>query len=59
MTQEILEDGNRAFSELYLIRGNIFLTRGEKERAKEEFEKAVQYNSNFIPAKEALQNLSL
>ena len=53
----ILTNGNRAYSELYQIRGEIFLEQGDKERAKQEFELALQYNKNFEPAKEALARL--
>jgi predicted negative regulator of RcsB-dependent stress response len=49
-----LDGGNRAFSELYQIRGEVFLAQGQRERAKEEFEKALLYNRNYKPAKEAL-----
>ena len=53
----LFEHGNRAFSELYQIRGEIYLEKGEKEAAKREFELALQYNKNFQPAKEAIQTL--
>lgn len=52
-----LNGGNRAFSELYQIRGECFLALGEKEKARVEFEKAVHYNVNYQPAKEALLKL--
>jgi tetratricopeptide (TPR) repeat protein len=54
ITQRVLDGGNRAFSELYQIRGEVFLAQGQRERAKEEFEKALFYNKNYQPAKEAL-----
>lgn len=53
ITDRILNNQNRAFSELYLIRGEAYLKLGSIEKAKEEFDKAVFYNSNFeskIPA---------
>lgn len=53
----IMENGNKAFSELYLIRGEIYLGRGEKDKAKEQFELALYYNENFVKAKEALLGL--
>ncbi|MBU3957097.1 C39 family peptidase [Patescibacteria group bacterium] len=53
----LFDHGNRAFSELYQIRGEIYLERGDKEAARREFESALQYNQNFQPAKEALLNL--
>ena len=53
----ILENGNRAFSELYLIRGEIFLAQGRTEDARSEFEKALLYNENYQAAKDALKLL--
>jgi len=47
ITNHILENGNRAFSELYQIRGEIYLSQGNKQKAKEEFDKALFYNKNF------------
>lgn len=57
ITDRILNNGNRAFSELYMIRGEIYLERGEGENAREQFEFALQYNENLKEAKEALSNL--
>lgn len=47
ITDNILENGNRAFSELYVIRGEIYLDRGDEDAAKEQFDLAIKYNSNF------------
>ena len=57
LTDKILNNYNKAFSELYLIRGEIFKIRGNKDKAKEEFEKAVFYNTSLSSAKEALESL--
>lgn len=57
ISDRIFENGNRAFSELYLVRGEIYLEQGEKEKARQEFELALQYNENLEEAKEALSNL--
>ena len=46
ITNRILENGNRAFSELYQIRGEIFKKQGNIESAKAEYDKAVFYNKN-------------
>ncbi len=51
---DILNNNNRAFSELYLIRGQIYLKQGDKEAALREFEKAIQYNENLKAAQEAM-----
>ena len=53
----ILNSGNRAFSELYQIRGEIYLEQGNSEAARREFELAIQYNKNFTPAQESLSEI--
>lgn len=53
----LFENGNRAFSELYQLRGEVYLEKGDREAARKEFELALKYNQNFQPAKNALQNL--
>ena len=57
ITDNILENGNRAYSELYQLRGEIYLLQGNTEKAKEQFELALSYNENFAPAREALEPL--
>ena len=57
LTDEILNNYNKAFSELYLIRGEIHKIRGDAPAAKNEFEKAVFYNTSLASAKEALDSL--
>jgi len=57
ITDKILNNGNRAFSELYLIRGYAFQKEGNIQVAKEEFEKAVFYNRNYKKAKIALESV--
>ncbi len=58
ITNSILDNHNRAFSELYLIRGDIYLKQGEVDAAKAEFEKAVFYNINLKEAQEKLKSVS-
>lgn len=58
ISDKILNNHNRAFSELYLLKGKIYQSRGEKDLAKQEFEKAVQYNKNLKSAREALNSLN-
>jgi tetratricopeptide (TPR) repeat protein len=53
----ILNNGNKAFSELYQIKGEIYLEQGEADSARNEFETALKYNKNYQPAKDALSNL--
>ena len=57
ITNNILENGNRAFSELYVIRGNIYKKQGNLELAKNEYEKAIRYKKNYEEAKTLLNNL--
>jgi tetratricopeptide (TPR) repeat protein len=53
-TDKILNGGNRAFSELYIIRGDIFLEMEEIDKAMSEFELALKYNVNNKRAKDYL-----
>lgn len=57
LTDRILNNWNRAFSELYFIRGQIYLKQGDPEAARQEFEKAIFYKYNYLPAQKALINL--
>ncbi len=56
LTDTIINNHNPSFSELYLIRGNIYKLQGNLEAAKAEFELAYKYNVNMIAAKEALDS---
>lgn len=58
ISNKILNNGNRAFSELYLLKGEIFLEQGKTEAAKEQFELALKYNKNLEKAKEALDKIN-
>lgn len=57
ISDRILNNHNRAFSELYILKGKIYQSRGENKMAREEFEKAVHYNKNLNSAQEALNSL--
>jgi tetratricopeptide (TPR) repeat protein len=57
ITDSVLTNHNRAFSELYLIRGDIYYKQGNMEKAKEEYEKAVYYNKSLEVAQEALNKV--
>jgi tetratricopeptide (TPR) repeat protein len=54
ISDSILNNQNRAYSELYLLRGNSYLKQGDREAAQGEFEKALLYNKNLKSAQEAL-----
>lgn len=55
LTDQILDNWNSAFSELYYLRGQIFLKQNNSDSARQEFEKAVLYKNNFLPAQKALE----
>jgi hypothetical protein len=57
ISEGILNNGNRAYSELYQMRGEIYRERGDIDAARAEFEQALFYNSNFEPAKKSLAAL--
>jgi len=58
ISEKMLNNGNRAFSELYTLRGRIYLMKNDLVKAKTEFEKAVLYNKNLEEAQEALRKVS-
>lgn len=55
--EDILNNGNRAFSELYYLRGQIYLEQGSVDKAKNEFETALKYNQNYEEARDVLNTL--
>lgn len=57
ITDNILNRHNLAFSELYLIRGEIYRKQGRHDLANAEFEKAVFYNINLLEAQETLASI--
>ena len=57
MTDQIINNYNRAYSELYVIRGNIYKNRGDNLSAKQEYEKAILYNQNLEEAHQALEQI--
>lgn len=52
LTDKILNNHNRAFSELYLIRGEIYRRQGNQDHARAEFEKALFYNKSLKSAQD-------
>lgn len=57
ITDKILNNQNRAFSELYILRGKSFQKLGSLDAARIEFEKAVLYNQNLKEARELLSSV--
>lgn len=56
LINKILNNQNKAFSELYILRGDIYKKTGNKEAAVSDYQKAVFYNKNL---EEAQQRLNL
>jgi len=50
----ILNGGNRAYTELYLLRGEIYEAQGREDLAQQEYETALRYNENHAEAREKL-----
>lgn len=57
LADRVLESGNKAVSELYLLKGRVFEARGQTALARAEYEKAVMYNKRWKPAQDALNAL--
>ncbi len=57
LTTNILNNQNRAFSELYHLRGLIYQKQGNLDLARQEFETALLYKHNYKPSVEALESL--
>lgn len=57
ITDKILNNHNRAFSELYILRGRIYKGQGKLDLARQEFEKAVLYNENLKEAQDLLNSI--
>jgi tetratricopeptide (TPR) repeat protein len=57
LTDKILNDHNRAFSELYVIRAQTYIDEGNTDAAKKELELAIKYNENYQEAKELLKSI--
>ncbi|HRN70935.1 MAG TPA: C39 family peptidase [Candidatus Woesebacteria bacterium] len=57
LTNSILNNQNRAFSELYIVRGKAYEKQGNIDLARQEYEKAVLYNQYLPEAQNALQRL--
>ena len=48
ITDQLIQNGNRAFSEAYQIRAEVYEAQGKSNEASVEFEKVYQYNKNFF-----------
>ncbi len=57
LTSEILNGPNKAFSELYIFRGQAHEYLGNRDAARQEYEIAVLYNENLLSAQTLLREL--
>lgn len=57
ISDKILNDGNRAFSELYILKGDIYKEQGNIEAARAEYQKAVQFNQSLQVARNRLNSI--
>jgi tetratricopeptide (TPR) repeat protein len=57
LTDNILNNQNRAYSELYYIRAQSYIAQGQNQLAKEQLELAIKYNVNYEKAKQMLQTI--
>ncbi|MBI2612790.1 C39 family peptidase [Candidatus Kaiserbacteria bacterium] len=57
LTDGVINDNNKSVSELYVLRGKVFESRGDTAAARAEYEKALLYNKHLQSAKDALAAL--
>lgn len=57
ITERVLNNQNRAFSELYILRGKIYERQGNNENARQEYQKAIFYNSNLKEAQDLYNSI--
>jgi hypothetical protein len=57
LADDILNNGDRAFSQLYILLGDIDRKQGNLQAARTEFQNAVFYNTNLKAAHVALDSL--
>jgi tetratricopeptide (TPR) repeat protein len=57
LTDDIFQDQNRGFSELYLLRARAYIAMGNITAAKEELRQAIFYNEQLSTPRELLSTL--
>ena len=57
LADRVINDNNKSVSELYLLKGKVYESRGQIAEARAEYEKALFYHKYFQPAKDALASL--
>ncbi len=58
LTSNILNNQNRGFSELYILRGKAYEAQGNKDMARQEYQQAVFYNQYLEEAQQALSRIN-
>lgn len=57
LADSVINAENKAVSELYVLKGRIYQSRGELEAARAEYEEAILYNKHLQSAQDALASL--
>lgn len=57
LIDSVISDNNKSVSELYVLRGKIYESRGDIAAARSEYEKALYYNKHLQSVKDALAAL--
>ncbi len=58
LADKIINDNNKSVSELYVMKGKIYESKGDTVSAQREYEKAVFYNKNLKSAQDSLTSLT-
>jgi tetratricopeptide (TPR) repeat protein len=58
LSEKILNNHNLAFSELYILRGDVFKKQSNLTQARTEYQKAIYYNRNLPEAQSALNSIA-
>lgn len=57
LSDKVINANNKAVSELYVLKGKVYQSKGDTASAKAEFEKAIYYNKHLSEAKEAYKGV--
>ncbi|MDO8552642.1 MAG: C39 family peptidase [bacterium] len=57
LADSVINDNNKSVSELYVLKGKVYESRGQTAEARAEYEIAIYYNKNLQSAKDALAQL--
>lgn len=58
ITERVLNNNNRAFSELYILRAQVYLKQGDEQKAAEQLAQAKLYNQNIEIDPELLSQIN-